>query len=343
MIYEINPLCDERWPALAANHASASVFHSRQYLETLTHTYGYKPMALTTAAPGEPLSNAVLFCEISSWLTGKRLVSLPFSDHCAPLLDNDLQLPEVSSWLQAERKRRSWKYTEFRPVSPDPIDGFESHESFAFHTLDLRPELDDLFRSFSKDSIQRRIKRAEKAKLDYRSGITDELLGDFYGLMVKTRRRQQLPPQPISWFRNLLNAFGEQAKIRIAYTDQKPIAAIFTLSAQRSVVYKYGCSDEKFNNLGATPFLFWNAIQESKSTGAVELDFGRSDLDNAGLIRFKDQWGTKRSVLRYFRYPSTAPASSRQRYTMRAARHIFSRLPDGLLSVAGTALYRHVG
>ena len=41
----------------------------------------------TTSPPSLPLSNGIVLCEINSWLTGRRMVSVPFSDHCEPLLD----------------------------------------------------------------------------------------------------------------------------------------------------------------------------------------------------------------------------------------------------------------
>ena len=53
------------------------------------------------------------------------------------------------------------------------------------------------------------------------------------------------------------------------------------------------------------PFLFWKLIEESKTEGAEQLDFGRTDLDNEGLIRFKDQFGTARTQITYLQYPQT--------------------------------------
>ena len=54
------------------------------------------------------------------------------------------------------------------------------------------------------------------------------------------------------------------------------------------MVYTYGGSDAKFNNLGGTPMLFWRMIKEANDAGAEELNLGRSDLDNQGLITFKE-------------------------------------------------------
>jgi hypothetical protein len=91
------------------------------------------------------------------------------------------------------------------------------------------------------------------------------------------------------------------------------------------------------------PFLFWKLIEEGKTAGAEQIDFGRTELENDGLIRFKDQFGTTRRRLTYLRYPG----SSREKYVaasdLPAARRLFSVLPDALSSRAGRLLYRHIG
>ena len=92
-IHDLSPLADPRWAQMLNSHSNASIFHSAGWLRALQTTYGYEPLAYTSAPPGTPLSNAVVFCRVNSWLTGKRLVSLPFSDHCEPLVDSVDQLP----------------------------------------------------------------------------------------------------------------------------------------------------------------------------------------------------------------------------------------------------------
>ncbi len=91
-VYELDPLRDHRWPSFLQRHPQASVFHSVGWLEALHRTYGYEPVAFTTSPPTSDLKRALLFCRIRSWLTGHRIVSLPFSDHCAPLCDWDVEL-----------------------------------------------------------------------------------------------------------------------------------------------------------------------------------------------------------------------------------------------------------
>src|SRR5437899_12937930 len=84
-VYQIDPLGDPRWADFLEEHPHACVFHTPNWLKTLSRTYGYEPFVVTTSPPRAKLSNGIVFCKLRSWLTGGRIVSLPFSDHCQPL------------------------------------------------------------------------------------------------------------------------------------------------------------------------------------------------------------------------------------------------------------------
>jgi CelD/BcsL family acetyltransferase involved in cellulose biosynthesis len=339
-----DPLTDQRWEALVAQHPQASAFHQRGWLKALSQTYGYRPLVLTSARECEPIADAVVLCHVSSWLTGARMVSLPFSDHCEPLLRDSRMLCEFAAWLRAECDSRRWRYVEIRPVSRIHREntGLHSSASYCFHELDLRPGLDELFRGLHKDSIQRRIQRAEREKLSYTKGRSEILVDEFYRLMVRTRRRHHSLPQPRAWFRNLIECMGHRAQIRVAAANDMPIAAMLTLTHGRSVTYKYGCSDERLHNLGAMPFLFWRLIEESKALGAERIDFGRSALDQKSLIRFKDKLGTTKKILEYYRYPQKSK-SAFVAWSGHIGRQVFAILPSFISSTAGRLVYRHMG
>lgn len=339
-LYTTDPLLDGRWEKLSAEHPGASVFHQRGWLEALRRTYGYTPIVLTSSPPGEPLRDGIVLCRVSSWATGTRAVSLPFTDHCEPLLDACCPASEFANWLRMECDRQRWKYVEIRPLSWDEGEGvLQCSQSYCMHTLDLTRATEQIFQGLHKDSIQRRIRRAEREGLGYETGRGQGLLDDFYHLMVRTRKRHGLIPQPRAWFRNLVDCMGDRLQIRLARKQSRPIAAILTLRNRGVVTYKYGCSDEKFHNLGGMPFLFWKLIEESREAGAEELDFGKSDLNQKSLITFKERFGSRRRLLHYFRYPRTRVVSERD---WRAVRQAFSMLPVSLGPVAGRLLYRHL-
>lgn len=344
-IYPIDPLRDPRWSSFVDRHPRASIFHTTAWIESLVKTYGYRAVAFTSNPPNEPLSNGTVCCLVKSWLTGRRLVSLPFSDHCEPLVNGPEELNSLLGLLTQQQGNCGWKYVEIRPrgAFDRAQSGFSQGQTFYFHSLDLRGSLEDIYRNFHKDCVQRKIRRAEREGLRYEEGNSEPLLKKFYHLQMLTRRRHHLPPQPVSWFRNLMVCLGGRLKFRVASKDSQPIASILTLQHKSTLVYKYGCSDAKYHNLGGMPLLFWKAIQEAKQGGLVEFDFGRSDCDNPGLVTFKDHWGTARSTLTYLRYPAEQSSSAGKDHRAQLAKKVFAHTPNGILSITGKLLYRHMG
>jgi hypothetical protein len=346
----IEPLQDRRWDEFVHRHPRASVFHCSAWLEALSRTYGYKPIAYTTSPAGQELENGMVFCRVESWLTGRRLVSLPFSDHCELLVDTEEDLEALSALLDQEFRRERWRYVELRPLGRFDIKTSLCHTSVAytFHQLDLDPDLDTLFGNFHKSSIQRKIRRAEREGLRYCEGSSEPLLDHFYALFTLTRKRHKLPPQPRKWFANLMECFGDALKIRVAFKDDRPVAAIMTICHKSTMVYKYGCSDPRFSNLGSTQLLYWKAIQDAKNSGFRFFDLGRTDTDQQGLITFKNRWSAAQSSLNYSRYGNAKESThsfdlTTSKWNSRAAKYVLAHLPMDVLSMAGRVLYRHSG
>lgn len=343
-LYEIDPMSDARWEEFVNSHSQSSVFHSTSWLKALKYAYGYDSVVFTTCQPRKTLTNGVLFCRVKNWLTGNRLVSLPFSDHCEPLAGDSAELDDLLLSIRQSVYPGRWKYVEIRPTcyQPDVRTGFHESLRYRVHGLDLRTGKQRLFNNLHKDSIQRKIRRAEREKLVYEEGTSENLLKKFYELLAITRRRQFLPPQPMSWFRALIDSFRSDVKIRVASKGDVPIASILTLSHKRSLVYKYGCSDARYHSCGGMVLLLWNTIREAKECGIEELDMGRSDVDNLGLISFKEHWGAIGKPLVYWSYPKR-PASALNAWQRAMLRRIVPITPESALRMAGNLLYRYIG
>jgi len=344
MLFQIDPLQDPRWKTFVEWHPESSIFHRLEWLQALKSCYGYVPVVLTTSAPGIPLDNGLPFCRIRSSLTGSRLVSLPFSDHCQPLVAAQASFDHFIGGMTKDVAENHWKYFEIRPITytPSAEAGLSISNTYHFHCLDLRPSEQQLFKRFSKDSVQRKIRRAERESLRYEEGASEELLECFYRLMILTRRRHGLPPQPLKWFGCLIDAFGEKLKIRVAFKDGTAVASILTVDHKRTMVYKYGCSDTRYSNLGGNVLVFWRAIQDAKSRGMEELDMGRSDLANQGLATFKENWGATSSMLKYWRFPAQKSKPGPENM-IKHVRRLIAIAPDACLIGLSNLLYRHIG
>lgn len=342
---QVDPLSDTRWPEFLRGQARASVFHSPAWLTALQETYGYKAVAFSTSLPGQPLRNGVVFCEVKSWLVRPRLVSLPFSDHAEPLISDENDFTALLEHLQKQVWEGRWTSVELRPLGCwGDWRGFRHGQQFVLHTLDLEPSLEKLFAALNRDSTQRKIRRAERRQLRYEEGQSEELIQEFFRLVVLTRRRKSLPPPPLKWFRNVVRFLGGHAKIRIARTkDGEPAGGILTLAYKESMMFKYGASDARFHSLGTMPFLLWRAIEDAKELGASTFDFGRSDIDHQGLIRFKNHFGTEQMPLSRRIFPAESWGPTSQSWKMKAAGKIFAKLPDSALILAGRVIYPHIG
>lgn len=346
-IYAIDPLTDPRWDPFLLRSPRASIFHTRGWLEAIRRAYGYRPIVFTSAAPGEPLQSGLAFCEIKSWITGRRLVSLPFSDHCDPLTDTEADFCEIMRFVSERATVAGWRYVELRPRlpldTPAANCGFGRDMGFWLHTIDLRMSLAKIFGRFHPDCVRRKVRRAERECLRYDMGRSDALLERFYSLLIQTRRRHGLPPQPIAWFRNLAECLGDRMQVRVASKGTTPIAAILTLTHKDTIVYKYGCSDSSFHNLGGMPWLFWRAIQEASVAGFQEFDLGRCEFSNSGLDAFKEHLGATRRQMTYFRNASSSVSWYQHTCVTAISQYLWRRLPESMLRVAGRLVYRHVG
>lgn len=344
-----NPAEDPRWSALLARHPAASVFHTPGWLSALRQTYGYEPFVVTTSQ-GLTLENGVAVCRVKGW-TSRRLVSLPFSDHCDPLVDGPDDLSEILAHLASEARTAGWRSVELRPraVAGQAFEvaartcAVKPSAEYCLHRIDLQAEAKEIFRRFHPSSTQRAIRRAEREGVTYETGTSNRLLGSFYGLLRLTRRRHGLPPQPLAWFRNLAACLGDRLLIHLASKDGQPLASMLTLSFKKTLFYKYGGSDASLHRLSGMPFLFWRVIQDAQARGFEELDLGRSDLDQPGLIAFKEHLGGSRSTLTYYRYPEEQVGTGHRDWMSRICRGVLAHLPDATLDFAGRLLYKHFG
>ena len=109
----LDPTCDPYWDKLAASHPEFTVFHSSAWMRVLSKTYRHKPLVLCWSHNGEPAA-ALPILEVASPLTGRRGVSLPFTDFCEPLFFSDCEPRIIFQDVRAFAERRGWKHFEIR-------------------------------------------------------------------------------------------------------------------------------------------------------------------------------------------------------------------------------------
>jgi hypothetical protein len=342
VVHRVDPTSDSQWDADLAACPGATFFHGASWARVLQSTYGFTPIYFAIRHPGR-LESLLPMMEVDSWLTGRRGVSLPFSDECAPLCADQDSFKRLYQAALDHGRIRRWKYLECRGGVPLFGDASPS-VSYLGHRLDLRGGEAALFGG-CESSTRRAIRKAEQSGLTFELSRDLEAVRAFYGLFCKTRRRHGAPPQPYEFFasiqRNVLAR--KQGWVALARDGQVPVAGAVYLNFGKTAIYKFGASDDRFNKLRANNLVMWEAIKHLAREGFEFLEFGRTSLTNQGLNNFKLSWGATEYRIDYVRqdlrtggFAVVGDAAS----GLRA--RVLGLLPDPIFKLVGSALYRHL-
>ena len=335
-----DPLLDAAWDQTLTQYQDATVFHTTAWIRVLLDTYGYRTQSVTFEE-GTTDEWTILLSEVNSSITGRRLVSLPFSDFCPPLTRDGTRLTidriraAVGSWLT-----RGYRYVELRDAEKECLG---EPPTFLVHDLDLTKG-DECLWSGIASSTRRNVRKANREGLAVRFDLGSTAMEAFYRLHCQTRKKHGVPPQAWRFFdgiqRHLIapgNGFIASAVLR-----DTVLAANVYLTVGQSAVYKFGASDQRYLGYRPNDLLMWESIRRLTSAGCHSLSFGRTSMHQAGLIRFKRAFGASERPMTYTRYtrretsrvPGDEPGVSRI---------VLSRMPVGVLRFLGRLLYRHVG
>ena len=321
---------------------SASTFHTAAWARVLCESYGYKPAYLGAFSGGCALGHLPLI-EVSSWLTGRRGVSLPFTDSCEPLYQDAETLRALTDAALRLGKERSWKYVEFRSSESFPAEAPASL-TYWEHRV---PLLQDEAAQFAalKAPVRTAIRKANNAGVKVEILTSREAVLDFCRLNAMTRRLHGLPPQPRSFFENVQRCVIAQDAgfiVQAAVGGQAVAASMYFLFGDRAI-YKYGASDRAFQHLRVNDLVMWTAIRTLAERGCTTLSLGKTARENEGLRRFKLGWGGTETELRYFKHDVAAAALVQDRDAVSGWHNaVFRSLPRSVSELAGRALYRHM-
>jgi hypothetical protein len=339
----VDPTLVPDWDDLLRRSGDLSFFHSSAWAGVLKGAYGYKPFYFCSIQ-ADGLSFLMPFMEIRSPFTGKRAVSLPFTDQCGPFFFHKAHVEEAIRLAMAVGEKEKWRYLEWR----DPA--YFAHETstwrgYVLHEINLLRSEPEIFSGLEK-SNQRNIRKAIRSKVVVKMDNSWSSLKSFYKLNCLTRKRQGLPPQPLSFFKSIFDhvlskGFGT---IISAVEADKTIAASCFFHFGTSAIFKYGASDIRSSASRPNNLIMWEAINFYKNAGCRNLSLGRTAMHDSGLLRYKRAWGAKESLLTYYRYElarkSLVEGKSEQNPWLRAS---LTKAPISVLRIIGRMAYRHVG
>jgi FemAB-related protein (PEP-CTERM system-associated) len=338
------------WSTLATTRGEGEFFYTQAWLDLIQSLYGYSVIPLTTTDQSGRLTGFLPVSLVGSPLTGRRLVSLPFSDYC-PLLaaDDDTATALVEQALQLAQTHHV-RYLELRagasPVLERRADLAESN-LYVRWLVRLDAESSVLWTRLRKP-VQRQVKKAQKLGVSIRLADRRDDMAQYHRLHLLTRTRKHgMPAQSQRFFLGLWDAFAADRTLQVllAEYEGRVIAGIVLLASGNTLRYAYGASDERYLQLGPNNLLMWDAITRAHDAGYRTLDLGRTARDNTGLMEFKRGWGAVEEALPYYYYPQVKglAATSERSWKYHLATSVWKRLPLPVAGALGAALYKHLG
>lgn len=337
----LNPIDNAEWEEFLLRDPGATVFHTGAWASVLHDTYGFEPQYLAASNGASDIEAGIALFSV----TGQRLVGLPFSDLCPPLLPDSDAGAALLDEAKALVDEESATVLELRGASELELTALEKGDEFLQHVVPLDAPVDKL-KSRLHNSAQRALRKAEREGITVRESTTLEDMRRFYGLMVKTRRKHGLIPQPWKFFANIQKHMMEHGMGYLLLAEYKgeTIAGDLLLAYKEGLTYKFNASDPKYLQLRPNNSVLWRAIETGAERGHKWLDLGRCELDNEGLRRFKLLWGAEERTIGYYFYPSVKAGASHQKaspLTRRVLALLVKYAPDWALQQAGAAVYRN--
>ncbi|MFX0194925.1 MAG: lipid II:glycine glycyltransferase FemX [Candidatus Hodarchaeota archaeon] len=350
MIKCINPLNHTRWDAFVENHPYASVYHHSSWMKVIAITYRHvTPLCFLVEDKDYNIHSAIPCFIVTSKVTGTRMVSLPFTSYCDPLVHEQGDFILLFDTVVDKFNKISASYLEFRVLKKTDLfkdERLKIHNYYKTHILNLKAGFEEIKRQFPRDILYSR-RRALKSGVTVRQYSCEQDLKDFYLIHAKTRKRQGFPVQPYAFFKNMVEIMHPQGHfvLLVGELDRRVIAGMVLFKFNNLISFEIGASDPKYLAVRPNHLLIWTAIEMACSEGYHYFDFGKSPPENKGLIEFKTRWGAHALDVPYFYYPEIKGLMSMEQSTWkhRMLMSLNSHMPLSLAKVIGRIAYCHLG
>jgi serine/alanine adding enzyme len=336
------------WDDYVLKKKESSIFHLYIWNEVLSQSFSYKPFYIYAKEENGRIAGVMPLFFINSRLTGKRLVSLPFSYICGPLADSEeISQALISNCLEIFKETKS-KYLEIKLNREDKtLENFDFKKSQSYRTFILElKEPESLWKNLHKSSTQRGIQKAKKEGVTIEFAQEEKELKKFHRLNAMTCQQHGIPCQPLFFFENLWRLMFPQnlVKLGLAQYKGKTVAGSFFFLFKEKVYYMYGASDQNYLFCRPNHLLLWETINWATENNFSFFDLGRVSQENTGLAEFKRRWGAQESSLFYYYLPEVkgVGATNRESRKFKLITQIWKKLPLWLTE-KGSFLYKHLG
>ena len=326
------------WDAFVRGASDGSIMHLWAWKDVIERSCGHRAPFLA-AVEGNELRGVLPLVVIRSRLLGRRVVSLPFLDHAGMCTSGDRGAETVLLQAAKDLADDERAVLELRQFGERDLDLARSLEKVTMQ-IDIGDGAEALWKRIPSN-------RRGQVRKAQRNGLTAsthgvEAVPEFYRVLSTNMRDLGSPEHGVTFFRLLMDALGEQARIILVRTSAgETIGAGIMLRDRDRVSLPWSSSLRSSFRLGPNQILYWEAMCHAIAWGASVFDFGRSSRDS-GTFESKREWGTEPVQLAWYHYPESAAASYQDVQRFAWVSKVWQRLPVPVANAIGPRIRKSI-
>lgn len=281
---------NQRWDGYVHSHAQSTPYHLYAWTNAVSKAYGFDSCRFLAEEHGR--IRGILQMVIMKLPFGKvNCIALPYCDVGGVLADDsEIEIALIQTAVH-EAEILSANSFEIRgEVDSETEDRCslvaQSRNNKVRMVLEL-PNSSELLWDGFKSKLRSQIRKAEKNGLSF---IFAENVEAFYSVFSSNMRDLGSPVHSKKWFEEIIDQFGEYARVGLVYCQGKIIAAGIILRVGNSISIPWSSTLRTHNKFSPNMLLYWKFLEYAADNGCLIFDFGRSTL-NENTYRFKAQWG----------------------------------------------------
>lgn len=341
-VYSVSDRLDsKRWDAFVDAAPDATLYHRWSWKGVIEESFGHRGHYLAALDGGGKVAGVLPLVHMKSALFGNFLVSVPFVNYGGVLCQDEEAKRVLLAGAENLRISCRAEHVELRHLD-FMIDGIPARQHKVTMVLGLAGDTEAQWAGFNA-KLRNQIRKAEKNALNCRTGHL-ELLDDFYRVFARNMRDLGTPVYGREFFRQVLAAHPDTARIIAVMHQGKTIAAGIVIWYRQTMEMPWASSIAGSKPLCPNNLLYWEAIRQAIAKGCSNFDFGRS-TPNEGTFNFKKQWGAE-PVQLYWQYlleegkPLPELSNRNPKYEM--AIRTWRKLPVALTRLLGPRIVRSI-
>jgi FemAB-related protein (PEP-CTERM system-associated) len=319
------------WDAFVLRARDGTIAHRWAWLGIVSASYGHQVVPLA-AVRGEELAGVLPLVLMRSRLFGRHLVSMPFVDTGGLCTDGDEAADAALVTAAVNLATASGAQLELRHIADRPIALEPSR-----HKVTMVVDLSD-----GADAVWKRIhgNRRSQVRKAWRAGLKASVHGgeavpDFYRILATNLRDLGSPVHRKRFFRNVMAAFGADARIVLVRDGDRAIGTAMVLIQGDRAVMPWMGSLRSFFPRAPSQLVYWEALRHGIARECRTFDFGRSS-PGSGTYEAKREWAAQPVQLYWHRLPGHEADDEAQRWQW--ATSVWRHMPVPVATAAGAAI-----